>query len=190
MANLGDLQAYGQIILPVRFKSFEIMRPDCSTARLLWKTAGETNNKSFEVQRSVDGKEWQNIGFVKGKGNTLVAQMYSFNYEHLALGINFFRIKQIDNDDNLEYSPIIRLYNCKTITSITLYPNPANENIIVQVNNSLLVGSKATLLYPHGGKVKSIILADKQSIIQLAGLLPGTYILITADNKTYKIIKQ
>ncbi len=37
---------------------------------LNWATATETNNKGFEIEKSLDNKIFNRIGFVEGKGTT------------------------------------------------------------------------------------------------------------------------
>ena len=43
-----------------------------------WKTASEYNSDYFAVQRSVDGGEFEDLGYVKSAGNSLEIREYNF----------------------------------------------------------------------------------------------------------------
>lgn len=65
--------------IPVELNSFTANVND-NAVNLNWSTATETNNKGFEVQRSEVGgqnSEWEDIGFVEGKGTTTDQHQYS-----------------------------------------------------------------------------------------------------------------
>jgi hypothetical protein len=121
--------------LPVELTAFDA-RADGETVQLAWKTASETNNAGFDVQRkrsSDDG--WTQVGFVEGHGTTSEAQTYSFD----DAGVPFeadslrYRLKQVDLDGAFEYSEAVEVA-IATPGELTLhgnYPNPfANQTTI------------------------------------------------------------
>ncbi len=80
-----------------------------NTVKLQWKTATETNNYGFEIERNklIDKSyqtEWERIGFVEGNGTTTEEENYSFTDENLDPGRYKYRLKQIDLDGSFEYS--------------------------------------------------------------------------------------
>lgn len=70
-----------------------------------WATASEENNWKFEVEKSLDQKEWSVIGEVKGMGNSSMVNRYSFR-DDKTNGTNYYRVKQIDFNGEYSYSDI------------------------------------------------------------------------------------
>jgi PKD repeat protein len=97
---------------------------------LNWETASETNNKGFSVQRSLnDGKDWQTLGFVDGNGTTTEIHQYEYLDENPALGLNYYRLEQVDFDGTISYSNTIVLKNEKADhIKVKLFPNPTTTN--------------------------------------------------------------
>ena len=92
---------------------------------LNWKTASEKNNDHFEVQRSLDGRNFEKIGTVKGNGTSNAINSYSFRDKTASAGINYYRLNQVDLDGSKEHSKIIKVTLEKAIDlGIQLIPNP------------------------------------------------------------------
>ena len=84
-------------------------------ALLTWQTVSEKNNVGFDIQRSFDAQTWQNIGFVKGQGQSNTIQNYAFE-DNTPLSIwghstVYFRLRQMDNDGGSTLTQIL----CKVI---------------------------------------------------------------------------
>jgi hypothetical protein len=98
---------------------------------LNWRTATETNNSGFEIEKKINLSEniiWENIGFVQGNGTTSISNTYNFTDYSPLLGKNTYRLKQINYDGTYNYSnEISTIYN--TILHYGLdqnKPNPFN----------------------------------------------------------------
>jgi len=90
--------SWGTSALPVNFTSFNAIINNNQT-NLTWSTASEINNKGFEIERSIDGVNFETIGFVKGNSNSNRINKYSFiDANHSSA---FYRLKQIDLMVNL-----------------------------------------------------------------------------------------
>lgn len=100
--------------LPVELHAFSGKAMGTSVY-LDWSTLMEINNEGYKVQKSADGSGWENIGFVKGKGNSDRNTNYTFVDEHGTYGINYYRLKQLDLDGRYTYSDVISV-NVKTAT--------------------------------------------------------------------------
>jgi hypothetical protein len=138
------------IPIPVELYSFtaSVIQNDVT---LDWVTATETNNKGFEIQRSLisdekKNSEWQSIGFVNGNGTTTEYQSYSFTDKNLANGRYKYRLKQIDLDGTFNFSREIEvIVNTPNIFSLEQnYPNPFNPTTSIQyaINSRQLVQLK------------------------------------------------
>jgi hypothetical protein len=63
--------------LPIELVSFSAKQEGEKT-NLSWQTKTEVHNYGFEVERSIDSKGWNKIGFVEGCGNSNSTKNYSF----------------------------------------------------------------------------------------------------------------
>lgn len=125
------------IALPVKWASFTAAK-NADGSLLKWSTASETNNSHFEIQRSVDGKNFEAIGKVKGSGNSNRSVNYSFTDKEAATTkTTYYRLKQVDFDGKSEYSKTVSVVNtiAKAGIGATL-PNPFNNDLNVTVNAS------------------------------------------------------
>lgn len=95
----------GGASLPVELASFT-GTANGRVASLAWTTTSETNNAGFYVERQA-GESWQELGFVAGHGTTTEAQAYAFTTPNLAVGRHEFRLRQVDSDGKLTYSPSV-----------------------------------------------------------------------------------
>jgi len=93
-------------LLPVELSSFEASNDNNERVQLTWTTASEDNNKGFDVQHSTDGITWTAIGFVNGNGTTDSESSYRFSHNDPSIGVNYYRLKQIDEDGTFEFSDI------------------------------------------------------------------------------------
>ena len=100
---------------------------------LKWETATEVNNYGFEVQRAIQNSKlniqnWNDIGFVKGSGNSNSPKNYSFIDDNPPAGTVEYRLKQIDNDGSFKYSSIVEASFMKpdNFALAQNYPNPFN----------------------------------------------------------------
>ena len=118
--------------LPVELMNFEVSKVG-HTAVLDWVTASETNNSYFAIERSVDGVEFEEIGTVSGNGTTSDASYYQFVDENPMSGINYYRLRQVDYDGSYEYSDIQWVEFVGTEGDITVYPNPFNSTLNVNL---------------------------------------------------------
>lgn len=120
--------------LPVELTSFSASIIG-STVQLTWATATEVNNYGFEILRQAqDDNEWIKIGFVNGNGNSNSPKSYSFDDKAVQSGKHSYRLKQIDNDGQFEYSKAIEvdLGVPKKLELTQNYPNPFNPSTVIK----------------------------------------------------------
>lgn len=180
--SVSDVKRECGLALPIELLTFEgyIERDG---AVLIWETASETNNKGFEIQKSIDGINWKIIDWVNGRGNSTILTTYK-HIDNTFKEMSYYRLKQIDFDDNFEYSKVI---NLKYISDeIIVYPNPVKD--ILYINQEI----ESIKIYDHLGKL--IFVEDGLSDdVDVSTLSKGMYIAkITIKGKHYykKFIKQ
>lgn len=90
--------------LPVELTSFA-GSANGRTASLAWTTASETNNLGFYVEQ-YNGNNWNTVsGLVAGHGTTTERNAYAFDVTGLTAGTHTFRLRQMDTDGTVHYSP-------------------------------------------------------------------------------------
>lgn len=120
-------------ILPVELLTFT-GRLEGENVILNWETASELNNDRFEIERSESAMEFQKIGTTKGHGNSNIPVGYRFVDSLTTSGTYYYRLKQVDFDGKSSYSNVISVY-FQYETQIMVYPNPAQDWIIVQTKD-------------------------------------------------------
>jgi len=135
-SQLSDIES--NITLPVSLLSFSSNK--LGKINLLnWSTASEQNNSGFNIERSTNGTDFENIGFVKSlnpTGNSSSRLDYSFT-DFNPVGLNqYYRLKQIDFDGTRKYSAIVMVAReVPTMLNLTkVYPNPANSSIYINAS--------------------------------------------------------
>lgn len=140
--NMAVQQAWQEPVLsalstiPVELISFNAVQVD-DNVRLEWRTASESNNKGWTVERRAIDGEWTDLGFVSGQGTTLEDNMYSFT-DHAVRPLETYdyRLRQMDFDGTTEHSPIFRIMIAPTPTVTRMhpnYPNPFNPSTSIVV---------------------------------------------------------
>jgi hypothetical protein len=120
-------------MLPVRWKGVAAEKKDKSVV-IKWATLTEQLTDKFIVQHSVNGKEWKNIGSVKAAGNSILTKQYDWMHFMPEIGINYYRIQQIDLDGKYEYSAIVKLMINNTEIGMKILGNPvANGRLQLSV---------------------------------------------------------
>jgi hypothetical protein len=102
-----------------------------------WHTASELNNDYFELERSIDGQQWNVIGKVKGNGTTNQISNYEYGDNMLPsqpVKNLYYRLKQVDFDGGFDYSKINSIsYQAQPIIA-QVSPNPFQDiaSIVIQ----------------------------------------------------------
>lgn len=183
--NYFDDVSFNPVIpIPVEMTSFTASIVG-NTVELKWQTATETNNRGFEIYKSVSGSPFTKIGFVAGNGTTTEAKAYSFVDRDVRAGENYgYRIKQIDFDGTFEYSKVVNV-NGITPTEFSLdqnYPNPFNPS--TNISYSVPVKSEVTLEVYNliGQKIMTLVQGSVEAgkhFVQMNGssMASGIYLL-------------
>lgn len=172
--------------LPVEFGNFTATSDDRSID-LEWSTLGEINNEGFEIERSVDGSNFEKIAFERGNGTTNNSMQYNFTDQQPENGLNYYRLKQLDYDGQYAYSDIVaaRVGN-GSFTEMALFPNPVIEDLHIYTETD---NAKATIYNSLGEVIHSFNVVSKFTIIDMTPFNQGQYILVLQSGKE-QIIRQ
>jgi len=125
----------GSTSLPIELKSFTASKSAKNIA-LNWVTAKEENFSHFEIERSLDQNNWEQIGMVQGLGQSNSDLYYDFTDRNAPFGVIYYRLKSVDIDATFEYSPIVKT-EIGFEGNLTVSPNPVKDasNLKIQVPN-------------------------------------------------------
>lgn len=126
-AAFDNIRFNGGVTLPVEFLNFTATAREKAVG-LAWSTVTETDNRGFQVQRSVDGTTFQPIGWVDGNGDAGERLDYTFEDGTVTAGQEYFyRLLQEDYDGTRSYSAIAsaRTTGQSDQSVGSVFPNPA-----------------------------------------------------------------
>lgn len=168
--------------LPVELHSFTGEKVN-DGIRLVWNTASEKNSRHFVIQRSPDGKRFQDIETIPAAGSSIEKTRYAYLDRDPEPGPNYYRLKQADLDGTVGYSRVIFVHNNSTIPwEIKVLGNPAGNKLICTVQSPVPSKCIFNLIDQYGNRVRSrkLHLITGHSILNfdLKGLKSGVYFLI------------
>jgi CshA-type fibril repeat protein len=135
--------------LPVTLISFNAKQID-EKVIVSWTTANEKNFSHFEVQQSINAKEFGNIGKVTANK----AAAYNLADLNPTEGLNYYRLKMVNNDGSAEISKVISVSFEKGGLFVAV-ENPANNGEFKVITN--IKNAKITLLNGLGQSISHTI---------------------------------
>ncbi|WP_460499884.1 T9SS type A sorting domain-containing protein [Hymenobacter agri] len=126
-ATVGN--SLGSNPLPVELTAFSAQRQPDKAVSLKWNTASEKNSARFEVQRSLNGREYLQVASVAAQGASTQATAYAAFDKNAPAGRLYYRLRQVDLDGSSAYSPVVTVASADESTKVELYPNPAHSRI-------------------------------------------------------------
>jgi len=166
--------------LPVELLYFDVYLQN-SLVTVDWATATETNCDYFLVERSEDLIDFVPVGVLEGAGNSSTKLNYKLFDDSFLHGTWYYRLKQYDFDGKLSTYPP-RSININQKRSISIYPNPATDYIIV--SHSGMGNSVDIRIYSSAGQLIKTI-QDHKALekILIEDIMSGVYIVEISGNK-------
>ncbi|MDQ8004632.1 MAG: T9SS type A sorting domain-containing protein [Pedobacter sp.] len=182
-------------VLPVTISTFTAKLNNNKVA-LNWTVGTETNVNRYEVERSTNGVDFIKVAEVVANGSSSYATVDA----KPELGINYYRLKGVDNDGTLSPFNEVRSIKVNSLEAkvVSVYPNPLVGNTI---NVTLSNYTKGTYTYKLVDASGRLIQqgsfennGSESSVITVANTLTkGIYVLhIINGSETIqsKLIKQ
>ncbi len=139
----------GPRALPVKLTDFNATKLDGQKASdLRWISSSEVNFSHYEIERSEDGFNFNNIGNVNANGYNAWNQNYQFIDNKLPLTRNltdiyYYRLKMVDLDGRFEYSEIRSVrFDFSNEINLSYYPNPTTTKVFVNMSIPHVLGSQ------------------------------------------------
>jgi len=173
LANAGgtpDLECSNA--LPVELTSFEGSHQEGAN-ELEWTTATEINNSHFLIQSSPNGKDFQTIETMDGKGTTNALSTYGLTDYRYYQTISYYRLMQVDYDGQKTVSGTIAVKS-PTATAV-IYPNPIQTGNPVTIESNVAISSYKVLGVSGAVILTHSVSAVKQFQLPTSSLKTGIY---------------
>ena len=179
-------------VFPLPVTLYELRAaPKNAGIQVAWNVSFENNMLKYEVEKSNDGRTFAKIGEVAAY-NRASNSTYTFFDPNPNSGINYYRLRVIDQSADGKYSMIVRVDMDGKNGNIRIYPNPVVQQTITLQLSNIDKGNYNMVIYNSLGQV-----AFKQAIVHDGGstskniLLPGTLakgaytVQVKTENQVY-----
>jgi hypothetical protein len=172
-----------------------------SSDMLEWTTASEQNNAYFNLQHSTNGVDFKTIAKVNSKaqnGNSQTELNYGFEHTTPSLGHNYYRLEQVDIDNQSTINAkIVDIIWGADGSTVSMYPNPTQDVLNIDLYTSKVQNTTVKVLDMSGRVVKQIQARSEAGMnklnISLADLAKGIYTVQIYENNALahmsKIVK-
>jgi choice-of-anchor B domain-containing protein len=101
-----------QAVFPVEWLSFEARAQEGRRTALEWRTAREQQLSHYEVEHSLNGRQFEAVGKVYPAGaDSEEERQYRYLHPVAASGMHYYRIRQVDLDGSDSYSEVRVVYH-------------------------------------------------------------------------------
>lgn len=151
---------------------------------LSWKTANEQHTDRFFVEKSADARVWNAIGTIMAAGNSTQKKAYSFNDVRPFDGINYYRLRMLDQDGSYKLSAIRKIVFGGTVNTVTLAPNPTGGRTVLSCAKPLAAATTVKVWNSMGRLVMSTMLPAGTTSYDIdLGQVPGGVYLVHVEGE-------
>jgi hypothetical protein len=180
-------------LLPIELIDFSAECED-GLPKIQWTTASEVNNDYFLLERIDINGSSEVVASINGNGNSQGIITYSYMDRQAQLGINYYRLTQVDFDGNREEFEVISVENCsKGDQTVVHYSSETHELILFNSERSIESISGITLISMIGNPVITEEVAPlnafKGSVKLHAPLSIGNYLIRLQFEDHEEIVK-
>jgi len=116
-------------VLPITFSNIKAFQKN-EDVDVEWKIENEMNIKQYEIERSSDGKRFVKVFAVTPQSNNNTTATYSWLDINSLEGNNFYRIRSVTMNGEIEYSSVVKVNMGKHGHGIVLITNLIVNDII------------------------------------------------------------
>ncbi|MCW3110899.1 MAG: C-terminal target protein, partial [Segetibacter sp.] len=140
-------------VLPVIISDIKAFKKEAGI-QVEWFVHTETGMNKYEIEKSINGRQFEKTGTVAARGNGSLPESYSWYDANVKSGNNFYRIKCIEKTGTIIYSNQVCINIVERNSLFTVFPNPFKGNAIsVRMNNMEKSNYTVTLYNTMGQKI-------------------------------------
>jgi len=171
--------------LPVELFKFDVVKKEGYNL-VSWITGAEINSAYFEVEKSVDGVNWETVKTVKAAGNSTSKINYSMIDDELCAEKCYYRLNQVDIDGANEYSEVkVVASSNESTTDLKLYPVPVTGVATVKFVANSTSMFILDIVSVTGAKVyeANVVCVEGENIFEIntSAYAPGMYYLMVRE---------
>lgn len=178
--------------LPITLTSFSGSCDD-NGIQLSWTTASESNVSHFEIYRSRNGQNWEEVSEIVAVGNSSTSNSYQA-IDAKGIETMYYKLRSVDNDGSYQdFNPISIMCNNVNENTWNIYPVPVKNELFVQtqaeqngVYTLFITDVFGKLVYE---KQIDVEVGTNRFAIKTNDLENGTYIIYLNDGITTKLRK-
>jgi hypothetical protein len=180
----GYYSAATSIPLSVQLTDFVAQKTNDSRVQFNWATTSEKGSDHFEVERSTDGLNFDNmVARMKAAGSSSVRLDYQTYDREPAHGLNYYRLKMLGTDGKHNYSVVRRVSFNDDNSDILVYPT---DNTTGVVNVVLPAGYETATIHVVNAMGQylpvSTVSTGLARQLELKGLPAGQYLISVWNN--------
>ncbi len=169
-------------LLPLALLNFSATLKPQSVA-LSWSTAVKQHNAYFNIEHSKNGINFTGIGKINAVGNTNSISNYKWEHNDPVVGINYYRLKQVDAGGRFLYSDIKKVVFKKA--NLLIKSNVVKDMLAIKVN----VPTEVNIFNAVGAKVMGMKIQQQENI-NVSKYNAGMYFIKTNLGDTASFLKQ
>lgn len=157
-----------------------IAKANASTVHVEWKVLSDPKPFTFNVQRSIDGQNWNTITSMPSSSD-LQNPSYTFIDYTPNQGENYYRIQATNAEGDVFYSSM-KYVDLGTKNQSIIFPNPAKDVITIQSleNESVIIKNMVG---------QTLLEAETNTKIDISSLPSGIYMILFESGESMKLIK-
>jgi hypothetical protein len=155
-------------ILPITLSQFYAIT-NANSIDINWSTAAELNFDYFSLQKSANGKTFNEIAQIRGHGTTNEAHEYQFEDSFPLIGKNYYRLTSVDLDNYRETFKVI-LQNYSGEKNFQVSPNPSDGRTIT-LNFNFESTEGKVVIYDSMGSIVDAFQVDKAGEVSFSNSL-------------------
>ncbi len=165
--------------LPIFLSQFGAVHEN-GYVHLQWTAYKDEMPGDFVVQRSIDGKNFSNIGTVPARESE---GTFSYSFDDLMPlnGNNYYRLEINDQGSDSKYSNIL-LVTINRTPQFAVFPTVANSSVTVELPDA----ARLTIFDVKGAVVRQLNLTQSQ-VIDISALAKGFYFVV--DHETGEVAR-
>lgn len=147
---------------------------------LAWNISEGVN--AWELERSINSVDFKVLS--AGGKSTL-----SYKDEHPEEGVCYYRLKVSSVSGNHAYSPIVVLKREAIAGTVTIFPIPAANSVMVHCSEKSFIGQKVTIS-DNVGRIVQTMTLQSRTPVDISEWAPGMYHLKLPNGTSIKMLKE
>lgn len=181
---------FNNVSLPLELLRFNAERAGTAN-RLYWEVASAENMQQYELWRSEDGLDFEQIGTVATVPYRIENQLFEWMDEQPLNGLNYYRLRGLELDGVEHWSDVRVVERRESQAAVRLFPNPVGATLELRFAEASAQTQVWQILNGLGQVVAQGQLAAQQQQLQIdvEELPAGTYFL-RMPNRSLPFVKE